>query len=94
MSYETERLTSAFPVFSPYHALADLISDVGSAGVRAQTPLITCLKKALTSIANQDSAAAVRDLRMFQSLMQNLQEAPESTSQFRFQAQRVINAIN
>jgi hypothetical protein len=93
-SYSSERFTGAFPTYSSYHALADLVTEIGDTKLRSRTQLITSLSGALTSLGKNNPAAAVRGLKSFQALVRGAKADPASASRFQFEAQRVIDALS
>jgi hypothetical protein len=92
-SYASERLTGIYPLFTPNHALADLINAVGDSNVRDESTLATCLTTALTSISEGDTDEALRELHLFQALIRNPALSPQLTTQFHNQSQRIIDAV-
>lgn len=92
-AYATERLTGQFPHYSPNHALADLIGTVGESGARTKGALLTFLTAAFVSINESDTDDALRELRLFQSMVKSARLSPGLTTQLNDQAQRVIDVI-
>jgi arylsulfate sulfotransferase len=93
-SYATERFTGEFPVFSPTHAVADLIDAVGDSDIHLDRALIASLSTALVSIGENDADAAVRQLQTFQLLVQVARPDAGLADQFNNQAQRIIDAMS
>jgi hypothetical protein len=93
-TYASERFTGVFPTFSSYHALADLVTEVGETNLRSRTQLVTSLSAALTNLGRNNPTAAVRGLRSFQALVRGSKADPASASRFQFEAQRVIDALS
>jgi hypothetical protein len=93
-SYATERLTGIYPLFTPNHALADLIKAVGDSNVRNEGSLVTCLTAALTSISEGDTEQALLELHLFQALVRNPGLSPQLTTQFNNRSQRIADVIS
>ncbi|HKI70692.1 MAG TPA: aryl-sulfate sulfotransferase, partial [Verrucomicrobiae bacterium] len=91
--YPSELLTGQWSYFTAPHALADLIESVGEAHVQASRALIGNLARALTSLGEDDTNAAVRKLFIFQRLVKVTWMDPDLAKQFMFQSQRIIEAL-
>ena len=92
-SYPSEVLASQWTYYTAPHAIADLIETVGESHVQASRALVGSLSKALTSLGENDTNAAVYKLLNFQKLVKATWMEHNLATQFDLESQRIINAL-